>query len=296
MHPFLNSPDVDNVTPMPNELDNSLRLGQLLMRVAESRTIDTLGEEVSRFVSDYVGSLAISIYALDGGSPKLLFSKEVPEGLHVEYRGSKTKDLLLEYVATSGMPVHDQMMKGRPGWVDQGNLAFLRRWGFGHCMAGAIQVKERIAAVIYIGRSEACGPYCLQARAAMDLACRACGPAYAALEAGAGADIAARPPAIDEQAGGGSEFPNVALLPPRGQQVAALVCHGLSNKEIARSLGISAHTVKEHLGTLYKRFKVSNRTKLVSVLMKLNDPPRRHSGRHLVTPESSAPRTQTSLP
>ncbi|ANT54746.1 helix-turn-helix transcriptional regulator [Mesorhizobium sp. YC-39] len=237
------------------------------MRVAESKTVDTLGEEASRFIADYVGSLAISIYALDGATPKLLFSKEVPEGLHVEYRDSKTKDLLLEYVATSGMPVHDQMMKGRPGWIDQGNLAFLRRWGFGHCMAGAIKVDGKIAAVIYIGRSEIYGSYSLEARAAMDLVCRASSHAYAALDIKAPmAEPPSPPPA--EPANDRSEFQNVEVLPPRGRQVARLICQGRSNKEIARSLGISAHTVKEHLGTLYKKFSVSNRTELVGVLMK----------------------------
>ncbi|MCV3210996.1 MULTISPECIES: response regulator transcription factor [Mesorhizobium] len=255
------------MTLTPNELDCSLRLGQSLMRVAESKTVDTLGEEASRFIADYVGSLAISIYALDGATPKLLFSKEVPEGLHVEYRDSKTKDLLLEYVATSGMPVHDQMMKGRPGWIDQGNLAFLRRWGFGHCMAGAIKVDGKIAAVIYIGRSEIYGSYSLEARAAMDLVCRASSHAYAALDIKAPmAEPPSPPPA--EPANDRSEFQNVEVLPPRGRQVARLICQGRSNKEIARSLGISAHTVKEHLGTLYKKFSVSNRTELVGVLMK----------------------------
>lgn len=253
---------------MPSELDHSLHLGQSLLRVSESKTLEVLGEEAKRFIADYVGSQATSIYALDGRTPKLLYSREIPDGLHVEYQNSKTKDKLLEYVAASGKPVHDQMMKGRSGWIDQDNLAFLRRWGFGHCMAGAIEVNGRIAAVIYIGRSEVYGPYSLEAQAAMDLVCRASGHAYAVLEIRA--HMAGRPIPLSytEHANNRSEVQNIEVLPPRGQQVASLTCQGLSNKEIARSLGISAHTVKEHLGTLYKTFSVSNRTALVGVLMK----------------------------
>lgn len=253
---------------MMTEEFTALRLGQQVIRVAESKTIDRLGEEVSKFIAEYVGSRATSIYALGETPPKLLFSKEVPEGLHLEYRESRIKDLLLEEVSTNGMPVHDQMMKGRPGWIDQGNLEFLRRWGFGHCMAGAIKVNGKIAAVIYTGRSEIWGSYSMEARATMDLVCRASSCAYSAIDISPAANGLTISPhstaAIDDT----SELTNVAVLPPRGRQVAKLICEGRSNKDIARSLDISVYTVQDHLATLYKKFSVSNRTELVSVLMK----------------------------
>jgi DNA-binding NarL/FixJ family response regulator len=43
-------------------------------------------------------------------------------------------------------------------------------------------------------------------------------------------------------------------------EVLRLVSKGLANKQIARSLGISEHTVKIHLGNVFKRIGVNDRT------------------------------------
>jgi DNA-binding CsgD family transcriptional regulator len=57
-------------------------------------------------------------------------------------------------------------------------------------------------------------------------------------------------------------------VPPRGErpltqrerEVVALVADGLTNKVIARRLGISEGTVKAHLGSAFRRIGVSGRT------------------------------------
>lgn len=46
----------------------------------------------------------------------------------------------------------------------------------------------------------------------------------------------------------------------REEEVLALLAEGQSNKEIARSLGVSPNTVKTHLSALYEKLDVSNRT------------------------------------
>lgn len=51
-------------------------------------------------------------------------------------------------------------------------------------------------------------------------------------------------------------------LTPRERQVVALVLRGKSNKEIARKLGISAHTVGAHLKRVYARVNAHNRSQL----------------------------------
>jgi two-component system, NarL family, nitrate/nitrite response regulator NarL len=47
------------------------------------------------------------------------------------------------------------------------------------------------------------------------------------------------------------------------QQVVTLVCEGLSNKEIARRLGVTEGTVKGHLHLIYKKLGVRSRTHLL---------------------------------
>ena len=48
-------------------------------------------------------------------------------------------------------------------------------------------------------------------------------------------------------------------LSPREQQVAEWVGEGKSNEEIAIILGISAHTVKNHLDKIFRKLGVENR-------------------------------------
>lgn len=49
-------------------------------------------------------------------------------------------------------------------------------------------------------------------------------------------------------------------LTPREQEVLALLAEGASNKEIARRLGISAHTAKFHVGSLMDKLDAVTRT------------------------------------
>lgn len=51
-----------------------------------------------------------------------------------------------------------------------------------------------------------------------------------------------------------------AELTDREKEVLSLVARGLANKQVARSLGITERTVKSHLGNVYQRIGVSDRT------------------------------------
>jgi DNA-binding NarL/FixJ family response regulator len=54
----------------------------------------------------------------------------------------------------------------------------------------------------------------------------------------------------------------IPLLTPREEQIVSLVIEGMPNQEIALKLGVSAHTVKNHLFRIYDKLGVSNRVEL----------------------------------
>lgn len=60
-----------------------------------------------------------------------------------------------------------------------------------------------------------------------------------------------------------------ALLTPRELDVLSAVAHGRTNKEIARELGISQHTVKFHLESLMRKLGASSRAEAVSKSLRL---------------------------
>lgn len=55
----------------------------------------------------------------------------------------------------------------------------------------------------------------------------------------------------------------IEALTAREQEVLQLMAQGLANKQIALSLGISDHTVKFHLSSLYSKLGSSSRTEAV---------------------------------
>jgi DNA-binding NarL/FixJ family response regulator len=60
------------------------------------------------------------------------------------------------------------------------------------------------------------------------------------------------------------------VLTVREREVLGLVCDGLSNKQIARQLGIAEHTVKIHLGNAFRRIGVNDRTSAALWLQRQN--------------------------
>ena len=53
------------------------------------------------------------------------------------------------------------------------------------------------------------------------------------------------------------------MLTPREEQVVALVAEGLSNRETARELSLSEHTVKKYLFRIFDKLGISSRVELV---------------------------------
>lgn len=59
--------------------------------------------------------------------------------------------------------------------------------------------------------------------------------------------------------------PSFAGITPRQQTVLRLLTDGKSNKEIARSLNLSEHTVKIHVASILRSLGVSNRTQAAMI-------------------------------
>jgi DNA-binding NarL/FixJ family response regulator len=62
------------------------------------------------------------------------------------------------------------------------------------------------------------------------------------------------------------------ILTPREEQVVALVAEGLSNRNIARELDLSEHTVKKYLFRIFDKLGISTRVELVLYAVNHGDP------------------------
>ncbi|HID34522.1 MAG TPA: response regulator transcription factor [Anaerolineae bacterium] len=65
-----------------------------------------------------------------------------------------------------------------------------------------------------------------------------------------------------------TEAPPLQQLTKREREVLDLVVAGLNNAAIARRLFISERTVKYHIGNIYGKLGVKNRTEAVLVALK----------------------------
>jgi DNA-binding NarL/FixJ family response regulator len=57
-------------------------------------------------------------------------------------------------------------------------------------------------------------------------------------------------------------------LTPREQQVLELVAVGAANKRIASTLGMTEHTVKFHLASVFRKLEVANRTEAATTYLR----------------------------
>lgn len=73
-----------------------------------------------------------------------------------------------------------------------------------------------------------------------------------------------------------ADQPRPRVLTARRRQTLELLLRGRSEKEIAAELGLSPHTVHEHVGRLYRHFGVRSRAELLArfVARSAGDPPK----------------------
>jgi DNA-binding CsgD family transcriptional regulator len=70
----------------------------------------------------------------------------------------------------------------------------------------------------------------------------------------------------EEEADPGDEL--ASALTPREREVLALLIEGASNKEIARALALSVHTVKFHIAALTEKLGARSRVEAVAIAIR----------------------------
>jgi DNA-binding NarL/FixJ family response regulator len=86
-------------------------------------------------------------------------------------------------------------------------------------------------------------------------------------------DSASAPTLPAARRGTGAELPDIGAafpqLTPRHVEVLGRIVRGLSNKEIARELGIADGTVKQHANAIFRELGLQNRTEAVYLLARM---------------------------
>ncbi len=67
-----------------------------------------------------------------------------------------------------------------------------------------------------------------------------------------------------------TQMPVIRSLSPRETEILKLVAQGTSNKGIARILGISEQTIKNHISSILRKLRAENRTHAVVLALEQN--------------------------
>jgi len=245
-------------------------LADSIMSIAESRSVEALGAACKRAIARLSGSSTVGLYLLNSHEPRLIYSRHAPEGFLEDYeRGLGKADPFVDCIMNGGGILDGISLYGERHWRGSVSYDLLHSWGFSHNMCGPLRLEDAIVGVFYTATSDEGLPYSAAVKEQMELLCRACSLALGNLfHSGALAHEGRC-----EQPAAFARLPAVTTrhlatsLPPRSAQVAHLVCKGQTNKSIARELGISDQTVKEHVTNLCRRFGVQNRTELAATLL-----------------------------
>jgi DNA-binding CsgD family transcriptional regulator len=240
--------------------DPDRRMIGFIMAVAESQSLEELGATCHRATSNLVDAPVLGLYLIRQHAPNLFYSHNAPRGFLDEYQNELARcDPMIEIILDKRQPIGGSLLRSSKHWNARAMEDLLQRWGFRGNMCGPVIIDSRLAGLIYTAdrdqtdtdanRTEKMNYICRSA----SIALRRILHLHSDDDASAAHDLIAA---------------KTAGLPPRLAEVAALVCGGLTNKEIARAMTISHHTVKEHVANLCWRFGVQNRTELAAAVLR----------------------------
>jgi len=241
------------------------RMAEQMVAIAESRSVETLGRAVSLAIEQRTGSPAIGLYLFKNACPALLLSSHVDEGMLGLYQsGLWRSGPIFNHVTATGCCGDGETLVGRDNWQRSSTFRAISQWGFHYNLGGPVRCGNMIVGLLYTAREQQHFSYTASDRLCMDLVCRATSIAISGL-IGFGALRGLEMPLHTKPARQYSP-PATEFLPPRLADVAIGICRGQTNKEIAREIGISDQTVKDHLAILCRRFGAHNRTRLAARL------------------------------
>ncbi|MFV0385808.1 LuxR C-terminal-related transcriptional regulator [Paracoccus sp. (in: a-proteobacteria)] len=234
-------------------------LADHVISVAASHSKTELGAACHVAVDALLGAPAMGLYLREAHGPALLYSHNAPRGFLEEYAGELAmRDPMIERIMETGCSVIGTSLRRTQGRNIRLMQDLLNRWGFCDNLCGPLYVGAELIGFLYAADRVAPREEPALRAERLDYICRSASLALWRLAA----DPA--PPANV------SATPSLAMImPPRLAEVAHLVCEGRTNKEIARLLGISPHTVKEYISNLCQRLSVRNRTSIAAALLRL---------------------------
>jgi DNA-binding CsgD family transcriptional regulator len=243
--------------------DPNARMIGFVMAIAESQTLEELGATCHRAASDLVDAPVLGLYLIRERAPDLMYSHNAPRGFLDEYQRELAHcDPMIEMIVDEKHPVAGSLLRPSRRWNVRIMEELLARWGFRGNICGPLLVGSRMAGLIYAADRNR--PDSDEHRIErMDFICRSASIALDRILSERSEDAV-----YDTSAASRLVAAKAAALPPRLAEVATLVCKGQTNKEIARSMAISHHTVKEHIAHLCLRFNVQNRTELAAALLR----------------------------
>ncbi|MDR3468315.1 MAG: LuxR C-terminal-related transcriptional regulator [Xanthobacteraceae bacterium] len=241
------------------------RLADRLMSIAESRSVRALGIACCSAIGELTGSPTVGLYLLEGAEPDLVYSRYVANGLLDNYKAGFWKhDPVLDCILTAGRAADGASLIGAQHWRHSPSFEMLHEWGYAYNMGGPLWCGGKIVGVLFTATSDGEAPYSSLLRQRMDMLCRAGSLALANMMNAGELEVESNAILLRTDA---VTLPAAMRLPPRSADVAIRVCRGQTNKEIARDMGISDQTVKEHVANLCRRFGVHNRTELTACLL-----------------------------
>jgi DNA-binding CsgD family transcriptional regulator len=257
---------------------SACELGRAALRIADCRSLATLEEAIFDQANALIGVVATGLYMFDPeGRMQLVASRLAPQGFLDEYEREFAKtDAMLDYILAQQRSVDGYQFYGPAGWRRSGNYDILRAWGFFHNVGGALVIDGEVAGALFMATVQDQGPFDPIQVERFDTMCRAGSLALTTMRDrerlwcqayNATAANLSRPRSDLRRPQIEAERSAISALPPRARQVARLLCEGRPNKAIASQLGISVHTVKEHVHNLRSRFGADNRTDLVQRLL-----------------------------
>lgn len=224
-------------------------LARCVLQVAEAGSFADLGMALARGLGCGRQVDAVGLYFMGGPQPSLRFSRGAPPGFLAEYAQEHSRnDPLLDSLRRDRPVVDGPGVHGAAVWRRSAIFDLLRRWGYADNLCGGLWRGGELAGVLYAARCVA-DRQRRAAREEMELLCRAASLALPRI-----VETQARPAAGN------------TALPPRAALVARHLRAGMTNKEIAAALSISAETVKEHVAALRARMGARNRTELAARL------------------------------